>query len=117
MPVHELIKYYEEIRAHLPGVNLSEMNMEEELVLQLHSIKSIQSMIIDDDDIAPNQKAQVANSVTAVINRLVDMQGEVYASERFKRIENLMIRALRKLPEDVAAGFLDDYTALLASLK
>jgi hypothetical protein len=73
----------------------------------------LQNECIDDDTLPLNQKAQVANSVSSSLARLTELQNELYTSERFKAIENLLIRTLAKLPEDLASEFLDAYQAIL----
>ena len=117
LPIDLLIKYRDEITRHLPPLTLKEMNLEEEVILQYHSIRMLQTSAIDDNEIALNQRAQVANSVTSVLNKLTDMQESLYTSERFKRVENLLIRQLMKLPEAVAQEFIVEYERLLDSLK
>lgn len=114
VPTEVLIQWMNEIREVLPPTKLSEMNLEEEMLLQFHTIQTLQSGILNDDSIPVNQRAQVANSVAATLNKLVDLQLAVYSSERFKSIETILIRALLKLPEKTAKQFIDDYEKLLA---
>ena len=108
-PVSLLLQYRDEINAVLPPTELSKMNMEEEVVLQYRAIRELQTDIIGEETIPANQKAQVANAVASSLNKLAEMQNSLYSSERFKTIENIMIRMLSKLPEDVAAEFLSEY--------
>lgn len=117
MPQETLLQYLDEIKAVLNSTSLVEMNMEEELVLQYRAVKALQGRVIDDLETPANQRAQVANAVASSLARLADLQMTIYTSERFKRIETLLIRHLRKLPEDMAAQFLDDYEELLERLK
>lgn len=117
MPTETLLRFLDEIRATLPSTNLVDMNMEEELILQYQAVRSLQNSIFDDETVPANQKAQVANSVASVLSSLADLQNKTYTSERFKRIETLLIRHLSKLPEETAAVFLEDYEQTLAALK
>ena len=117
LPVATLLRYLDEIRAALPYNSLVDMDMERELILQFQAVRELQNTIIDDDDVPANQKAQVANSVASVLGSIAELQNKIYSSERFKRIETLLIRHLNKLPEDVAAAFLEDYEAVLEKLK
>lgn len=117
MPTETLLRFLDEIRATLPSTNLVDMNMEEELILQYQAVRSLQNSIFDDEGVPANQKAQVANSVASVLSSLADLQNKTYTSERFKRIETLLIRHLSKLPEETAAVFLEDYEQTLAALK
>ena len=117
LPIETLLKYFDEIRATLPSTKLVDMNMEDELLLQYQAVRALQNSIIDDDEVPANQKAQVANAVASVLGSLADLQNKTYSSERFKRIETLLIRHLSKLPEDTAAAFLEDYERILDTLK
>ena len=117
LPIETLLKYFDEIRATLPSTKLVDMNMEDELLLQYQAVRALQNSIIDDDEVPANQKAQVANAVASVLSTLADLQNKTYSSERFKRIETLLVRHLSKLPEDTAAAFLEDYEKTLKALK
>jgi hypothetical protein len=105
----DLIRFMDEIRACLPSTKLSEMNLEEELVLQYHTVRALQNDVLQQEEIPLNQRAQLANSVSSVLSKLADLQNEIYSSERFKVVENLLIRMLSRLPENVAAQFLAEY--------
>lgn len=109
LPIEVLIQYRDEITSLLPPLALSDMNLEEELLLQFHAIRSLQTTVLNDDTLPLNQRAQVANSVTNILNKLTDLQGVAYNQERFKAIELALIRSLRTLPEDVAKDFIDQY--------
>jgi hypothetical protein len=97
--------------------NLSEMNLEEELVAQYNAIKRLQAEVMNDPDVPANQKAQVANSVAATIKMLVDTQSRFYSQERFKRIESMLIAQLKKWPVEQAAEFLDEYAKMLDGVE
>ena len=113
MKESDLLAYYTQIREHLPPTALSELDVEHELILQFHTVKQLQNEILTDEATPANQKSQVANSVATLISKLMDMQLEVYSSERFKKIENLLIRELKKLPEDWSEKFLIEYERIL----
>lgn len=113
LPVATLVSYLEQIRAELPETRLKDVNMEEQLLLQYRVTTELQDAVMSDDEIPANQKAQVANSVASMLQKLLDMQVEVYSSERFKEIELLLVRFLNHLPEEIAAEFLKQYEKLL----
>lgn len=117
LPIQTLLSYRDEIEQVLPPTELSKMNMEQELVLQFHAIRSLQNDVIDDDTLPPNQRAQVANAVTSSLNKLSELQIEIYTTERFKAIENLLIRCLSKLPESVAMEFVEGYEKILETQR
>ena len=108
----ELILLMDRIEGKLPPLKLSRLNLEEELVRQLMRAKTLQADVIDSDEIAANQKAQVMNSVASTIGALVKMQTDLYNAERFKAVEALMIDALKLMPTDVAIKFLEEYERL-----
>lgn len=113
LPVSLLVKYRDDILKCLPPTELDKFNMEQELLLQFHCIRELQNDVISDETIPVNQRAQVANSVASVLNKIAEMQVEVYTSERFKNIENLLVRTLNKLPENLAAEFLTEYEKVI----
>lgn len=114
MGIDALLDAYAEIVKYLPPVELSKMDLEKELLMQFHTVKNLQSNVLADESIPPNQKAQVANTVAATLNKIVDMQQSVYEAERFKLIENALIRYLNSRGEEVAAKFIEEYERIVA---
>ncbi len=96
----------------LPVTSLRDMNLEQELVIQYQNLKNLQSRTLEDPDVAPNQKAQVANSVGATLQSLAKMQGEMYSAERFKQIEMALITLLNTWPRETTVGFFAQYEAI-----
>jgi hypothetical protein len=117
MSIASLIELRDQVTAKLPPLKLSEMNLEEEVMLQYLTIRELQTETINDDDVPVNQRAQVANSVTASLNKLTELQERLRPTERHKAIENTLIRCLSKLPEETASEFLDEYEKVLRDLK
>ena len=76
----------------------------------------MQNDVIDDDDTPANQKAQVANSLSAALVNLVKLQGDVHSSERMKRIESILIDTLKDLPVEAVEAFLANYEQALEGL-
>ena len=111
--VAELCQFRDEITATLPAIELSKLNLENETLLQFHVIRELQADVFSDQDVPANQRAQVANAVASSLKALADMQVALYSSERYKDIENLMIRTLDMLPEAQAETFLIEYARLL----
>lgn len=110
-----LVLLRDRIDARLPPARLSNLNLEEELVLQLMRAKALQSDAFDDVDVAANQKAQVMNSVASTIGALVRMQTDLYNAERFKAIEAILLEAVKSMPTPQATKFLDEYERLASS--
>ena len=92
--------------------NLNELNLETELVTQYSKVLDLQEEVFADFDIPANQKAQVAGQVASTLQQLIKMQSEFYTAERFKSIEGLMVRYMKKLPLAVAEEFVADYERL-----
>ena len=100
------------IDALLPQDNLSDMDMAVELVTQLNKVKKLQDDVLDDDETPANQRAQVAGQVASVMQQLIKLQGEFYTPDRFRKIENMMILYMKKLPLADARAFIDEYERL-----
>jgi uncharacterized Fe-S cluster-containing radical SAM superfamily protein len=96
---HELISLRAEIEARLPVKSLQDTDLVRELVLQVVALQSLQNSVIQDMDTPANQKAQVANSLSSALANLVKVQAEIYTSERFKKIEGLLIEYLDAQPD------------------
>lgn len=92
--------------------SLKDLNLEHELLAQYARVKRLQEEVLNDDSVPANQRAQVAGAVASTLQQLIKMQVEFSTSERFKAIEALMIKAMRKLPKDVAEEFLEEYERL-----
>lgn len=110
--VEELLNLRAEIDRLLPSTKLKEMDLEKELVLQYHKVVALQTRVLGDDRTPANQLAQVSNAVAGTLQQLVTMQAKFHTSERFKKMESLMIHYMKKLPLDVAEAFLDEYEKL-----
>lgn len=111
--VAELIRFRDEITAALPPIELGKLNLEEEMLLQYHALRELQNDVMSDDEVPVNQRAQVANTVAATLKTLGDQQISLYTTERYKAIENLLIRHLSKQPEAFAEKFLAEYKEVL----
>lgn len=110
----ELLELRQLILEYLPASHLKDLDLEQELVLQFRQAQYLQSSILNNTSIPPNQHAQVMNSVNATLQHLVKMQSEFYTFERFKRIEGILVRLLNEWPEEQTAEFFRRYEAELA---
>jgi len=113
----DLIAYRDQILEALSNkgvaLTLMDIDMEQELLLQYHSLRVLQSKVIESESVPVNQIAQVCNSLSGTLAKVSDLQNSTYDSERLKKIESILIRALRLLPEEPCAAFLDEYAKLL----
>jgi len=67
---------------------------------------------MEDLEVPPNQKAQVAAQVKSTLGDLVRMQTEFYTSQRMRNIENLLIKYMKSISLKEAREFLAEYEAL-----
>lgn len=112
MPVAELLELRAQIDEKLPVKDLSDVDLNRELVLQMLQTQRLQSDVLKDDETPANQRAQVANAVAAIIAQLAKLQTEVYTSERLKRIEQVVIEAVRSMPLEQQANWMAGYRRL-----
>ena len=115
LTVPELVKFRDEITAVLPPLSIKEMDLEQQMLLQFHSLRALQNQVLEDEQIPLNQRTQLANAGASSLAQLLAYQEKVYTQERFKRIENLLIKNLNKLPQEQAEAFLLDYEKIIAT--
>lgn len=108
MDQSELLRLRGEIDKRLPAT-LQDLDLERELLHQFVRVKELQEVVLDDDRVAANQKAQVASAVAATLQQLVKMQTDWNTSERLKEIEGRLIKALVKMPNEYLEDFFEWY--------
>jgi hypothetical protein len=114
----ELLALRAEIDELLPARQLSDLNLEEEVLLQFQQTKALYTRVAEDKNTPANQKAQVANSCTTILDQLIKMQRRLYAAERVKAMESALIKSLRELGEErVSARFFEIYERALEQLS
>ena len=106
MSVEEL---RDEIDRRLPEDKLSQMDLTQELLSQYRLVQRLQSDVLGDEEVPANQRAQVAGQVASTLQQLVKMQSEFHNSERFRAIENLLIKSIKLMPLDAAEAFISEY--------
>lgn len=115
LPLNELLELRARIDALLPARSLSDLDLEEEVLLQFARTKGLYDDVIKDIGTPANQRAQVANSCTAILDQLIKMQKALYSAERVKALEGALIRTLKEVSEEVQARFFEIYERALAS--
>lgn len=116
MSQEELYDLRDRINLRLPRASLDSLNLEQELVDQYRRVLLLQEHVLLDDDIPANQRAQCAGQVAGTLQHLIKMQTEYHTAERFKAIEQLMVKALRSLPAAAAAEFIAEYERMYGAL-
>lgn len=92
--------------------SLSELDLDQELLQQYKDAKQLFKDIELDDETPMNQKAQIMNSITAILTKIVENQTALYDSERVKLIESILIDVLKQYP-DINAEFMERYKKAL----
>ena len=92
--------------------SLSELDLDQELLQQYKDAKQLFKDIELDDLTPMNQKAQIMNSITAILTKIVENQTALYDSERVKLIESILIDVLKQYP-DINAEFMERYKKAL----
>lgn len=81
-------------------LDLTKLNLAEELGMQYRSGMTLLASVQDDSDTPANQRAQVFNSVGAMLDKIVKNQKIVYDAERLKRFESAFLKVLDLLGTD-----------------
>lgn len=102
MPLDQLLELRNRVEQLLPVKNLKDLDLNRELVLQVLALQSLQNRVLTDDEAPANQQAQVANSLSNALTTLVKLQSDVLNSERFKRVEAVVIDMINSLPTEEA---------------
>lgn len=95
----------------LPPDSIDDLDLEAELVHQFRKTKTLYGEICKDPEVAPNQKAQVANSLVATLGQLVKLQQDLRRDEKLKLIEGVLIETIKVQPEAFKTEFFDEYEA------
>lgn len=112
LDVGGLLALRDEIDQRLPALKLTDMSLDEELILQFMRVRDLQTKVLDDSRISAQQKSTVVNSVASTLAQLIKLQTDLHNAERFKAIENLMVKTIKRLPLEVANEFLAEYERL-----
>lgn len=95
------------------NLDLTQLNLAEELGLQYRSGMALLASVQEDKDTPANQRAQVFNSVGAMLAQIVKQQKVVYNAERLKRFESAFLKVLEELPDASKRKFFDMYGEFL----
>lgn len=113
LTVGQLSQLRDEINALLPDTG--KMDLHKELATQYTLVKQYQSEVLDNDEVPPNQVAQVMNSTVAALAQLIKLQEALERVEAFKKMETCLIEAVTLLPEEARTKFFDEYEAMAMS--
>lgn len=91
------------------NLDLSQLDLAEELGMQYRSGMILLASVQNDENTPANQQAQVFNSVSGMLEKIVKQQKIVYSAERLKRFESAFLKVLQDLPEASKRKFFDLY--------
>lgn len=111
----QLLQLRNRIDARLT-VDIDQLNLTEELGLQFRAAKLLLANLQDADDVPANQKAQVFNSVSAMLTKIIEQREFVYSAERLKRFEAALLKTLEQAGSaEQRAIFFDLYSEFLGA--
>lgn len=108
----ELLALMGRIEALLPPMSMKSLNLEEELARQYQTVKALQADTLSGKEDS-TKKAAILNACNTALQAIIRMQNDLHNSERFKALEALMIRYMKRLPEQTVRQFLEDYENLV----
>lgn len=112
LPARELRKLLTMVEELLPDTSVQkvkDLDLEDELMQQYTKTKDLMDECISDTEVAPNQKAQVANSVVSTLKQIRDMQKDLRLQEEVKLTETVLIEMIKTLPQDTKDEFFAEY--------
>jgi hypothetical protein len=109
MDLATLLQLRSDIDKRLPATNLRDFNVEEATLIHYHTLQSLQGDIQGDDSVPANQRAQVANSISAALRDIIKMRNEIYNAEQFRRMEAALAKALRGVAPELREAFFAIY--------
>lgn len=112
----QLLKLRAQIDSRLNITDLANIDIGLEIVVQLQTLKILQSEALEDDEAPHGQKAQAAMTVSRLLQDLTKCRRELYDAERSKTVENMVIQAMKDTPQEVKDSFFADLERYLATL-
>lgn len=109
LSLQELLDLRSQVEARLPPSSLKDINLEQELVLQVRALQGLQAQVLSDASIAANQRAQVANALSAALVNLHKTQESIDMNERFRKSEAHLINAMQGEEDEAVERILRRY--------
>ena len=114
----DLLLLHQRVVELMPKNTMQNTNFVEELMAQYTLVKALLNDVLSDKKkgVPENQKAQIVNSCNATLKAVIEMQAQVYTTERLKRIESIIVEVFESEPEEVRKKFLEKYEKELEKL-
>ena len=113
--LQDLLKLKSRIEERLPCLN--DLDLQQELVLQFASAKSMLADAQDDKKTPLNQKSQIINTASSLLKQLAEMQIKLYSAERNKALELCLIDILKEADPEDRDAFMEEYERRLSALE
>jgi len=95
---------------------LDDLDLDQELLQQFTTAKEVLEDIRHEQDVPANQKAQVINTISSILQSILKMQQDLHNVERMKLVENTLIEVLQR-HQTLRDAFLEDYENALKKLE
>ena len=93
--------------------SLKNLDLDAELYNAYAKAKNYLADVQSDEQVPPNQLAQLMNTISAILKEIVKMQTELHNAERVKKLEAAMIQAIKLAPLESQDAFFKEYSAIL----
>ena len=93
--------------------SLKNLDLDAELYNAYAKAKNYLADVQSDEQVPPNQLAQLMNTISAILKEIVKMQTELHNAERVKKLEAAMIQAIKLAPKKSQDVFFEQYSAIL----
>lgn len=113
---NELIMLRAQIEQRMDNPRLREIDLEREFLVQLSAARRLQRDLVS-TQANPNQIAATMNAITTVLRDITKLRVQLHTAEKLRKIEQLLVRQLQKLPADLAEDFLAEYEAVYAAIE
>ncbi len=110
----ELRDLRDAINVLLPEDTVANIDLQEELVSQYRKSRKLYDDVLTDPDVQANQKAQLANSLVAILAQMKKMQDDLMRDRTMQAIETVLIDSIKTLPQEVRDAFYEECEARAA---
>jgi hypothetical protein len=86
--------------------SIEDLDLMQEVLQQYAHVVRLRDWCITDPDTPTNQKAQVMNTCTNLLMQLSKTQIELHSAERLKKLEAVLIKCLKTLPDHTVSEFM-----------
>lgn len=91
------------------GLDLSQVDMSQELLAQFKLTRAILEEAIADDEAPLNHITGVITAATTLLKELTKSQTELYNASRLQKLEAALVKTLKTLPKEAQERFFAEY--------